>query len=64
MGINATKSHSLTLRKLLVECFPHLTVVFLYLIIAEGSGVLSQNFPLVFVGVGILSLCVVCWKAS
>jgi len=64
MGVDATKSQSFTLRKLLVECRPHLTVVSLYLIIAEGSGVLSGNFPLLFVGVGILSLCVVGWKAS
>ena len=64
MGVDATKSHAFTLRKLLVECLPHLAVVFLYLIVAKGSGVLFPNFPLLFVGVGILSLCVVGWKAS
>ena len=55
MGLNVTKNHSFTVRKLIVECIPHLTVVSLYLIIAEGYTVLSEMFPLLFIGLGILS---------
>lgn len=64
MGIDIPRNNSFTVRKVMVECLPHLTVVSLYLIIAEGSGVLSEVFPLLFVGLGILSLCFVGWKAS
>ena len=64
MGSDVTKHNSFTIRKLLVESVPHLTVVFFYLLIAESSGLLSKNFPLVFIGLGIFSLCFVGWKAS
>ena len=47
-----------------MNVFPHMAVVSLYLLIAEGSGGLSEDFPLLFVGLGVLSLCVVGWKAS
>ena len=49
MGIDVKKYNSFTVRKLAVECIPHLTFVFLYLIIAEGSRVLSDFFPLLFI---------------
>lgn len=48
----------------MVEYLPHLRIVSLYLIIAKVSGVLSEVFPLLFVGLGILSLYFVGWKAS
>ncbi len=63
MRVAATKHTSFTIKKLFLECIPHLTVVSLYLIIAESSGRLSTVFPLLFVGLGVLSLCVVGWKA-
>jgi hypothetical protein len=64
MGMDVKKYHSFTVRKLMMECIPHLTVVSLYLIIAEGSGLLSEVFPLLLVGLGILSLYFVGWKAT
>jgi len=64
MGMNVKKYHPITVRKLMVECLPHLRVVTLYLLIAKVSGVLSEGFPLLFVGLGILSLSFVGWKAS
>jgi len=64
MGINVKTYHSFTVRKLMVECLPHLKVVSLYLIIAKGSAALSEVFPLLFVGLGILSLYFVGWKAT
>ena len=39
-------------------------LVGLYLIMAKASGLLSEGFPLVFVGLGILSLYFVGWKAT
>jgi len=64
MGMDVKKYHFITVRKLMVECLPHLRIVSLYLIIAKISGVLSEVFPLLFVGLGILSLYFVGWKAS
>jgi len=64
MGMDVKKYHFITVRKLMLECLPHLRIVFLYLIIAKISGVLSEVFPLLFVGLGILSLYFVGWKAS
>ncbi len=63
MGFDAATHTSFTIKKLFLECIPHLTVVLLYLIIAKSSGRLSPVFPLLLVGLGILSLCVVGWKA-
>ncbi len=64
MGMDVKKYHSITVWKLAVECLPHLRVVALYLLIAKVSGVLSEVFPLLLVGLGILSLYFVGWKAS
>ena len=64
MGIDVKKYNSFTVRKLAVECIPHLTVVSLYLIIAESSRVLSDFFPLLFIGLGILSVYLVGWRAT
>ena len=64
MGLDVKSCHSITIRKLMVECLPHLRVVSIYLLIAQASGVLSEVFPLLLVGSGILSLYVVGWKAS
>ncbi len=64
MGPIVRHSSSFTVRKLLVECIPHLTVVSLYLMIAEGSGVLSDVFPLLLLSLGILSLYYVGWNAT
>ena len=64
MGIGVKKYNSFTARKLAVECIPHLTFVFLYLIIAEISRVLSVFFPLLFIGLGILSVYIVGWRAT
>ncbi len=47
-----------------MDCIPHVTVVFLYLIIAEGSRVLSEVFPLLFISLGILSVYFVGWRAT
>ena len=64
MGMDVKQYNPLTFRKLMVECIPHLRVVFLYLILAKSSGMLSEVFPLLFVGLGILSLYYVGWKAT
>jgi hypothetical protein len=64
MGIDVKKYNSFTVRKLAAECIPHITFVFLYLIIAEGSRVLSDFFPLLFIGLGILSVYIVGWRAT
>ncbi len=63
MGVAVSKHTSFTLKKVFLECIPHLTVISLYLILAEYSGRLSTVFPLLFLGFGILALCVVGWKA-
>ena len=47
-----------------MECIPHIAFVFLYLIIAEGSRLLSDVFPLLFIGMGILSVYCVGWRAT
>ena len=64
MGVDVKNYHSFTVRKLAVECIPHLSIVSLYLIIAEGSRVLSDAFPLLFISLGILSLYFVGWRAT
>ena len=64
MGLAVKNYNSFTVRKLAVECIPHLTVVSLYLIIAEGSRVLSEVFPLLFISLGILSVYFVGWRAT
>jgi hypothetical protein len=64
MGIAVKNYNSFTVRKLAVECIPHITFVFLYLIIAEGSRVLSEVFPLLFISLGILSVYFVGWRAT
>ena len=64
MGLAVKNNHSFTVRKLAVECSPHITFVCLYLIIAEGSRVLSEVFPLLFISFGILSVYFVGWKAT
>jgi hypothetical protein len=56
LGKDIKHIHSFTARKLTVDCLPHITFVFFYLMIAEGSHVLSEVFPLLFIGLGILSL--------
>ncbi len=48
----------------MLECIPHLSFVFLYLIIAEGSRLLSKGFPLLFIGLGIVSIYIVGWGAT
>lgn len=64
MAADARKHTSFTVKKLFLECIPHLIVVFLYLMIAESSGLVSAMFPVLFMGLGILALCVVGWNAS
>ena len=64
MGEDVKKYKNFTARKLAVECMPHIAFVFLYLIIAEGSRVLSEVFPLLFIGMGILSVYLVGWRAT
>ena len=64
MGKDVRNYHNLTARKLAVECIPHIAFVFLYLIIAEGSRLLSDVFPLLFIGMGILSVYFVGWRAT
>jgi hypothetical protein len=64
MGLAVKNYHSFTVRKLAVECIPHIAVVFLYLIIAEGSRFLSEVFPLLFISLGILSVYFVGWRAT
>jgi len=64
LGNDVKNVHSFTTRKLAVECMPQLAFVFFYLIIAEGSRLLSEWFPLLFIGLGILSLYFVGWKAT
>jgi hypothetical protein len=64
LGEDAKKYNNFTARKLAVECMPHIGFVFLYLIIAEGSRVLSEVFPLLFIGMGILSVYLVGWRAT
>ena len=64
MGLDVKKYNSFTVRKLAVECIPHLTFVALYLIIAESSRILSDFFPLLFIGLGILSVYLVGWRAT
>lgn len=64
LGKDVKHIHSFTARKLTVDCLPHITFVFFYLMIAEGSHVLSEVFPLLFIGLGILSLYFVGWKAT
>ena len=56
MEMDVKKYHPITVRKLMVECLPHLRVVALYLLIAKVSGVLSEAVSLLVVGLGILSL--------
>ncbi len=64
MGKDVKKTKHFNTRKLAVDCIPHVTVVFLYLIIAEGSRVLSEVFPLLFISLGILSVYFVGWRAT
>jgi hypothetical protein len=64
LGEAVKKYTNFTARKLAVECIPHIGFVFLYLIIAEGSRVLSEVFPLLFIGLGILSVYLVGWRAT
>ena len=64
MRIDVRRYNSFTVRKLVVECIPHLTFVSLYLIIAESSRVLSDFFPLLIIGLGILSVYLVGWRAT
>ena len=64
MGLAVKNYNSFTVRKLAVECIPHIAFVFLYLIIAEGSRVLSEVFPLLFISLGILSVYFVGWRAT
>jgi len=64
LGEDVRKYNNFTARKLAVECMPHIAFVFLYLIIAEGSRVLSEVFPLLFIGMGILSVYLVGWRAT
>jgi hypothetical protein len=64
MGLAIKNYRSFTVRKLAVECIPHIAVVFLYLIIAEGSRFLSEVFPLLFISLGILSVYFVGWRAT
>ena len=64
MGLAVKNNHSFTVRKLAVECIPHIAFVFLYLIIAEGSRFLSEVFPLLFMSLGILSVYFVGWRAT
>lgn len=64
MGVDVKQCNPLTFRKLLVECIPHLRVVFLYLLLAKVSGLFAEVFPLLFVGLGILALYYVGWKAT
>ena len=64
MGNNVKKHHSFTIRKLVVECIPHLAIVFIYLTLAEGSRLFSGKFPLVFFGFGILAIYWVGWRAT
>ncbi|MDR4495605.1 MAG: hypothetical protein R3B74_14565 [Nitrospirales bacterium] len=64
MGVDVQHYNPLTFRKLLAECIPHLRVVVLYLLLAKASGMFSEVFPLLFVGLGILSLYYVGWKAT
>jgi hypothetical protein len=64
LGKDVKKPKHFNTRKLVVECIPHVTVVFLYLIIAEGSRILSDFFPLLFIGLGILSVYIVGWRAT
>ena len=64
LGEAVKKYTNFTARKLAVECIPHIGFVFLYLIIAEGSRVLSEIFPLLFIGLGILSVYLVGWRAT
>jgi hypothetical protein len=64
LGEDVKKYNNFTARKLAVECMPHIGFVFLYLIIAEGSRVLSEVFPLLFIGMGILSVYLVGWRAT
>jgi hypothetical protein len=64
LGEDVKKYNNFTARKLAVECMPHIAFVFLYLIIAEGSRVLSEVFPLLFIGMGILSVYLVGWRAT
>ena len=64
MGNGVKSVYSLTARKLAVECVPHLAAVFLFLMIAEGSRVLSEVLPLLCFGLGILSLYFVGWRAT
>ena len=64
LGEAVKKYTNFTARKLAVECIPHIGFVFLYLIMAEGSRVLSEVFPLLFIGLGILSVYLVGWRAT
>jgi hypothetical protein len=64
LGKDVRNYHHFTARKLAVECIPHIAFVFLYLIIAEGSRLLSDVFPLLFIGMGILSVYCVGWRAT
>lgn len=54
--------HSFTGRKLTIDCLPHIICVFFYLVIAEGSRVLSDVFPLLCIGLGILALYFFGWR--
>lgn len=64
MSVDVKQYNPLTFRKLMVECMPHLRVVFLYLLLAKASVMVSEVFPLLLVGLGILSLYYVSWKAT
>ena len=64
MGVDVKPCNSLTFKRLMVECVPHLRVVFLYLLLAKASGMVAEFFPLLFVGLGILVLYYVGWKAT
>ena len=64
MRVEIKPYNPLTFRKLMGECVPHLRVVFLYLFLAKASVMVSEVFPLLVVGSGILSLYYVGWKAT
>lgn len=64
MSVDVKLYNPLTFRKLMAECLPHLRVVFLYLLLAKASVMVSEVFPLLLVGLGILSLYYVGWKAT
>ena len=45
-------------------CMPHALSVSLFLLIAQGSRIVSEMLPLLFIGLGILFLYLVGWRAT